>query len=120
MSTDQPAPSRTSEFNPRWVEWRDVEIEDTSHEEACPTKCDRLGTSWWILALLRSSSGPKLSTQVASDTSISATAESSTELNLWPIKTLRRQFVTAADPPQSWRQDACGGCTTFFALDPTK
>ena len=78
--------------------WIDVEIEIALQQGARPTGFDRLNTLWWILALLRLSSGASLKLPVVSDTSFSAIADGSIEPSLWPIETLPRQFRTVSDP----------------------
>ena len=80
--------------------WLDVEIEIALHQDVRPIGFDRLNTLWWILALLRLSTGARLGMPVASDTSFSDVAESSIEPILWPIETLPRQFLTVPDPPK--------------------
>ena len=81
--------------------WMDVEIEIALQQGSRPTGFDRLNTLWWILALLRLSSGASLKLPVVSDLSFSAIADGSIEASLWPIETLPRQFRTVPDPPQT-------------------
>ena len=76
-----------------------MEIEIALHE-ARPTGFDRLNTLWWVLALLRLSTGARLRVPVVSDTAFSSIAESSTEPTLWPVETLPRQLHTMPDPPE--------------------
>ena len=80
--------------------WLDIEIEVALHRGAHPTGFDRLNTLWWILALLRLSTGATLRMPVVSDTSFASIAESSIGPNLWPIETLPRQFLTVSHPPE--------------------
>ena len=80
--------------------WLDVEVEVALDRGVRPTGFDRLNTLWWILALLRLSTGAKLRMPVVSDTSFSTIAGSSIEPSLWPVETLPRQFLAAPDPPR--------------------
>ena len=93
--------------------WMDVEIEIALHEGVRPTGFDRLNTLWWILSLLRLSSGAPLKLPIVSDVSFSVIAERSTEARLWSVETLSRQYRTVPDPPQVvenehlvWMRDA--------------
>lgn len=79
----------------------DVEIEIALQVEARPTGFNRLNTLWWVLTLLRLSTGARLRMPVVSDTAFSCIAESSTEPTLWPIETLPRQLHTMPDPPEA-------------------
>ena len=81
--------------------WMDVEIEIAFQQGARPTGFDRLNTLWWILALLRLSSGAPLKLPIVSDVSFSVIAEGSIEPSLWPIETPPRQYRTVPDPPQT-------------------
>ena len=81
--------------------WMDVEIEIALQQGTRPTGFNRLNTLWWILALLRLSSGASLKLPVVSDLSFSVIADGSIEPSLWPIETLPRQFHTVSDPPQT-------------------
>ncbi len=78
----------------------DVEIEIALHEGVRPTGFDRLNTLWWILSLLRLSSGAPLKLPIVADVSFSVIAQGSNEARLWPIETLSRQYRTVPDPPQ--------------------
>ena len=78
----------------------DVEIEIALQVEARPTGFNRLNTLWWVLTLLRLSTGARLRMPVVSDTAFSCIAESSTEPTMWPIETLPRQLHTMPDPPE--------------------
>ena len=78
----------------------DMEIEIALQVGACPTGFDRLNTLWWVLALLRLSTGAMLRVPAVSDTAFSSVAESSTEPTLWPIETLPRQLRTMPNPPE--------------------
>ncbi len=80
--------------------WLDVEIEIALQVGARPTGFDRLNTLWWVLALLRLSTGARLRMPVVSDTAFSGIVESSAEPTLWPIETLPRQLHTMPDPPE--------------------
>ena len=80
--------------------WLDIEIEVALREGVRPTGFDRLNTLWWLLALLRLSTGSRLRMPVVSDTSFSGIAESSIEPTLWQIETLPRQFHTVPNPPE--------------------
>ena len=93
--------------------WMDVEIEIALQQGRRPTGFDRLNTLWWILALLRLSSGAALKLPVISDVSFSVIADGSIEPSLWPVETLPRQFHTVPDPPRTienehlfWVRDA--------------
>ena len=95
--------------------WIDVEIEIALQQGTRPTGFDRLNTLWWLLALLRLSSGASLKLPVVSDVSYSVVSDSSIEPSLWPIETLPRQFRTVSDPPQTienmhllWVREAFG------------
>ena len=81
--------------------WMDVEIEIALQQGARPTGFDRLNTLWWILALLRLSSGAPLKLPIVSDVSFSVISEGSIEANLWPIETPPQQCRTVPDPPQT-------------------
>ncbi len=92
--------------------WMDVDIEIVLLENVRPTGFDQLNTLWWILALLRLSSGARLRMPVVSDTSFSSIAESPNDPTMWPIETLSRQFKTVENPPKviekrhlSWVRD---------------
>ena len=63
----------------------DVEIEIALRQGTRPTGFDRLNTLWWIVALLRLSSGAPLKLPVVSDVSFSVIADGSIEPSLWPI-----------------------------------
>ena len=91
-----PGPWKTT----RGGAWFDIEIEVALREGVRPTGFDRLNTLWWLLALLRISTGSRLRMPVVSDTSFSGIAKSSIEPTLWPIETLPRQFHTVPDPPE--------------------
>ena len=78
----------------------DIEVELALQQGTCPTGFDRLNLLWWILALLRLSSGVPLKLPIVSDISFSVIAEGSLEANLWPIETLPQQFHTTPSPPQ--------------------
>lgn len=80
--------------------WMDVDAEIVLLENARPTGFDRLNTLWWILALLRLSSGARLRMPVVSDTSFSSIAESPNDPTMWPIETLPRQLKIVSRPPQ--------------------
>lgn len=95
--------------------WLDIEIEIALQRGTRPTGFDRLNTLWWILALLRLSSGASLKLPVVSDHSFSAVADSLISPNLWPIESLSRQFRTVSDPPRTieiehlhWTREAFG------------
>ena len=81
--------------------WMDVEIEIALQQGVRPIGFDRLNTLWWILSLLRLSSGAPLKLPIVSDVSFSVIAEDSTGARLWPIETLPRQFHTVPEPPQT-------------------
>ena len=66
----------------------DVEIEIALRQGTRPTGFDRLNTMWWILALLRLSSGAPVKLPVVSDVSFSTIADGPIEPSLWPIETL--------------------------------
>ena len=98
-------PERASQHHPgpwksaRGGVWMDVEIEIALRQGTRPTGFDRLNTLWWIVALLRLSSGAPLKLPVVSDVSFSVIADGSIEPSLWPIETLQRQFRTVSSPP---------------------
>ena len=81
--------------------WLDVEIEIALDQDVRPTGFDRINTLWWLLALLRLSSGASLKLPVVSDVSYCLIAEGTTEPNFWPVETLARQFGTVSVPPQT-------------------
>ena len=80
--------------------WLDIEIEVALREGMRPTAFNRLNTLWWMLALLRLSTGSKLRMPVVSDISFSGIAESLMEPTLWPVEMLPGQFHTMPDPPE--------------------
>ena len=93
----------------------DVEIEIALQRSARPTDFDRLNTLWWILALLRMSSGAALKLTVVSNAPFAVIVDSSLEPILWPIETLPRQLCTVSDPPKTienehllWVREAFG------------
>ena len=61
----------------------DAEIEIALRQGTRPTGFDRLNTLWWIVALLRLSSGAPLKLPVVSDVSFSVIADGSIEPSLW-------------------------------------
>ena len=114
-------PDRANQHHPgpwksaRGGVWMDVEIEIALRQGIRPTGFDRLNTMWWILALLRLSSGAPVKLPVVSDVSFSTIADGPIEPSLWPIETLPRQFRTVSDPPQTienehllWVREAFG------------
>ena len=79
----------------------DVEIEIALEQHSRPTGFDRVNTLWWLLALLRLSSGASLKLPVVSDASYCSITDTSIEPTLWPIETLGRQFRTVSRPPRT-------------------
>ena len=65
-----------------------------------PTGFNRLNTLWWVLALLRLSTGANLKMPVVSDTSLSGITDTPVDPRLWPMETLPRQLPTMSDPPK--------------------
>ena len=105
--------------------WLDVEIEITIEQGISPTGFDKVNTLWWILALLRLSSGASLKMPVVSNLSFCSIADASIEPNLWPVETLERQLNTVPHPPQTiakehlvWVRQAFGPGSKMMA-DPT-
>lgn len=114
-------PERADQYHPgpwkpaRGGIWMDVEIEIALQQGVRPTGFDRVNTLWWLLSLLRLSSGARLRLPIVSDVSFSVIAEGSKEARLWPIETLPQQYRTVPDPPRTignehllWMREAFG------------
>ena len=84
----------------RGGQWLDLEIEVALREDVRPTGFDRLNTLWWVLALLRVSTGANLRMSVVSDTSFSSMTDTPVDPIIWPMETLPRQLLTKSDPPK--------------------
>ena len=84
----------------------DVEIEVALDEGTRPTGFDRLNTLWWVVALLRLSTGATLRMPVVSDASFADVATSTVEPDLWPIEMLPSQIPTVSAPPQDINEDS--------------
>ena len=84
----------------RGGQWLDLEIEVALRKDVRPTGFDRLNTLWWVLALLRLSTGANLRMPVVSDTSLFGMKDTSVDPIIWPIETLPRQLPTMSDPPK--------------------
>ena len=84
----------------RGGEWLDLEIEVALREDVRPTGFNRLNTLWWVLALLRLSTGANLRMPVVSDTSLSGITDTPIDPIIWPMETLPRQLSAMSDPPK--------------------
>lgn len=94
-SSHHPGPWKSA----RGGQWLDLEIEVALREDVRPTAFDRLNTLWWVLALLRLSTGANLRMPVVTDTSLSGMKDIADDPIIWPIETLPRQLATISNPP---------------------
>ena len=84
----------------------DVEIEVGLDEGTRPTGFDRLNTLWWVVALLRLSTGADLRMPIVSNASFSNVATGAVEPIFWPFEMLPTQVSTVSAPPQEINEDS--------------
>ena len=93
----------------------DVEIEVALDASVRPTNFDRLNTLWWVLALLRVSTGAALRMPVIADISFAEIAASEREPVIWTMEARSSQLKMAPATPQVidiehliWLREALG------------
>lgn len=77
----------------------DVTIEVALAQGVRPTSLDRLNTLWWVLSLLRLSSGAAIRMPVVSNIAFAAIPSSAVEPTLWTLEMPPHQLRAVENPP---------------------